>query len=326
MDHLPKPKNASNVSNDPPVPVLKFAGTPCRYESSPFSSFPARNGYDNAILVFDTTAYANNGTKTKEEAEAFVQEWLWFGLLSEFLERDIDLQQFVCKGSHCVDDQVDLMLTTQSLPYILTEWCRETDRMDPGQRTDRLTRIENLLGAAAKFVYAGICYYRGKTYIVRSEISLSIQMLGCTLTKVLQLMQASRKAPTPHRSDFFWGLSTWTVERLLQLGWCPSTIPILTSWFPRSHYFLPLLGPYKSFKDHTQGCTEVMCKHDQVDPSNYPIKHTKAHCTCGLLSIPSIELAQAIDNNSLPLIRISQGRLPSISLILGNYDSLDSYV
>jgi len=44
----------------------------------------------------ETTPTQPQGFISIRDATAFVQEWLWFGLLSEFLERDINLTQFVC--------------------------------------------------------------------------------------------------------------------------------------------------------------------------------------------------------------------------------------
>lgn len=68
--------------------------------------------------------YTNGGTKSNDQAEAFIQEWLWFGVLSEFLEQlYIDVDRFVCKlhGRS--------VLNTQCLPYVFTDWCRLTDKL-----------------------------------------------------------------------------------------------------------------------------------------------------------------------------------------------------
>src|SRR5271170_2727583 len=298
MDHLPLPKNCSK---HPSVPLLIFNRTPCRYNTSPFSQFPNQNGLDKLALEF-TGDYTNGGKKSREEAGAFVQEWLWFGFLSAFLESDIDVDRFVCVG----DIDSGPILTTQCLPYVFTDWCRQTDAMTPKARIERIERVETLFLEAKKFVW-GLSYSisgeRHKNTPVCPEIALSIQVLGWTLSKVCRLLKQDYKLSN---TVFVWGRSVWAVNRLIEAGWCPSTIPQLTLWFPASHYYIALLGPLSVQKDH-KGCTDFACNYDTLDESSYKVKHVHEGCKCPLVTIPSSSIATAIDENHLPLISISEG-------------------
>jgi hypothetical protein len=143
MDHIPLPKSCPT---HPPVPLLKFGGTTYCYGKTQFLEFPSRNGFNKLKLEY-TRDYTNEGSNSSEEASAFVQEWLWFGLLSKFLERDIDVERFICN-----DNDSGPVITTKSLPYVLTDWCREIDSMSPEPRKNRLERVEKLLKEARKFV------------------------------------------------------------------------------------------------------------------------------------------------------------------------------
>jgi hypothetical protein len=76
------------------------------------------------------------GRMSNRDAVAFIQEWLWFGMLSEFLEADFNIEQFVCRES---PDHPTV--NTTWLPYILTDWCRKTDQLSPSEQRDRFARI-----------------------------------------------------------------------------------------------------------------------------------------------------------------------------------------
>ena len=84
MDHLPLPNGCASHSS---VPFLVFRGHRRRFGTHPFTEFPALNGYDKANLLYEGD-YTDGSRVSDYDAAAFVQEWLWFGLLSEFLETD----------------------------------------------------------------------------------------------------------------------------------------------------------------------------------------------------------------------------------------------
>ena len=262
MDHLPLPRNCSG---HPSVPLLKFSGTPCRYEKSPFSQFPIQNGYDKLTLEYEGD-YTANGAKSRDEAGAFVQEWLWFGLLSEFLERDIDVEKFIC-----YDNPNGPVLTTICLPYVLTDWCRQTDAMTPEERNEAVCESREVARRSQHFCPHSLANFdsdRHRRSPVGPEVALSIQMMGFTLTKLWLLMQTWHRQPKDR--VFAWGPSRWAVDRLLESGWCPSFIPLVTHRLPSGHYFAALLGPLKVQKDHKK-CTDAECKTQQPDPSAYPM-------------------------------------------------------
>jgi len=315
MDHLPLPKGCRQ---HPSVPLLRFNSTPCRYNTSPFADFPSRNGLDKLALEF-TSDYTNGGKKSREEAGAFVQEWLWFGFLSAFLESDIEVDNFVCID----DNRLGPILSTKCLPYVLTDWCRQIDALIPSDRNERIERVENLFQDAKKFVW-GLSYSisgeRYKNTPVCPEIALSIQVLGWTLSKVCRLLKQQYKITND--KIFVWGRSMWAVNRLLGCGWCPSTIPQLTQWFPASHYYVALLGPLFVQKDH-KDCSDFACKYDALDESLYEVKHVREGCNCRLRTIPPNSIATAIDENRLPLISISEG---SISLTPREFEGDEKYI
>lgn len=132
-------------------------------------------------------------------------------------------------------------------------------------------RVGKLLEEASLFVLTGLSYSselrKTTKFVLRSEIALSIQMLGCTIQKVFALMQRWHNN-TP-RIITSWRSSIWAVERLIELGWCPSIVSHLTHWFSGGHYYLSLMDPTRA-QDHKH-CAAAKYRHEELQPADYPL-------------------------------------------------------
>ena len=218
MDHLPLP---AGCDGHPSVPYFDFPGKRCRYGINSFTEFPTLNGYNKSLLLHEHDI-TDGGRLSKSHAIAFVQKWLWFGLLSEFLKSDFNSEHFVC-----CDAPNGPVINTKWLPYILTEWSRKTDGMSPEDRRERFARNTVLLSEANEYVREMISYNRfddaRNQSIIPDEVSLSIQILGWTLGKIFFILRRWHGHPTDPL--FAWGGSRWAIRRMLEHGWCRSSIP-----------------------------------------------------------------------------------------------------
>ena len=80
MDHIPQPKNTD--SRPFKVPLLAHI----EYDGKGFESFPARNGFN-----FEEV----DNHHSAEKIASFIQAWLYFGLLTEFIQKPIDRSMFL---------------------------------------------------------------------------------------------------------------------------------------------------------------------------------------------------------------------------------------
>ena len=87
MDHLPQASQPALLY--PQVPYLEgFV-----YDGGGFTGFPARMGFDKKrLLAGDFTEHSPTVTA------AFLHSWLYFGMMSEVLAKNVELVDFVVEG------------------------------------------------------------------------------------------------------------------------------------------------------------------------------------------------------------------------------------
>ena len=83
-------------------------------------------------------------TGLSSEIPEFLQSWLFFALLSEFLHKEIDPHDFTYENSK--------IISTESLPKLLLEWKDMVDKESPDQKADRACSIDKALNDASRFV------------------------------------------------------------------------------------------------------------------------------------------------------------------------------
>lgn len=138
MDHFPIPEGSA--ARQVRVPYIRFDGPPCSFGVSPLTQFPERHGYDK-LLILKHGNFTMNGSKSMEESAAFLEEWLFFGLLSEFLERPVDKIDFTF-----TDDDDRVFVTTKNIMPLLETWSREV------AGPERIARVQACLFEAQNFI------------------------------------------------------------------------------------------------------------------------------------------------------------------------------
>jgi hypothetical protein len=79
MDHLPRPPRPTLYPLDVPYLCREF------YDCGPFATYPQRQGWELQVESTTLTFKRNGLSADKDEINAFLQNWLYFGLLSETL-------------------------------------------------------------------------------------------------------------------------------------------------------------------------------------------------------------------------------------------------
>ena len=137
MDHLPQPLDGH---------VQKVDLCACRatYQPGDFFSLFDRPDLSFDVLLAKGYDEKEDGHRSKLE---FLQEWLWFALLAQFLDTTVSLDDF--KGN-------DEMLNTESLPRLLKEWQKkQSEQLSKGVTvSQRLanTHTRRALAAARRYV------------------------------------------------------------------------------------------------------------------------------------------------------------------------------
>lgn len=206
MEHLPTPM-------DPFYPPLEVPFLGSGYGGGPFQTYPVRKG----ILRVDLYRRSNL-SKPREHVVAFLQSWLWFGLLTEAFRREIRVEDFVATK---LDGKQ--ILTTEKLPAITIEWIKHIRSLEDGEKHLRFSDIRAIL-SEARSVLTYLPVYSPE--LLRPELSMSFASVGEYLTLATYTAFSRSDLNVPRwvpglASDDLFSL------RMRAQGWCPSEIGML---------------------------------------------------------------------------------------------------
>lgn len=134
------------------------------------------------------------------------------------------------------------------------------------------------------------------------ELLLSLQLLGTALT-----VARSHLYGRPVRSEDMesfrlrWGHCATMQLRMIQMGWCASTVAAFAPKTPDVQTYVATLKAPRTQNDHSR-CTARICLGDQVNEGTYISQHTDRACDCRFLSVQLDEVASIIVSGGIPLI------------------------
>jgi Heterokaryon incompatibility protein (HET) len=297
MDHLPTPLTPFH---DPiEIPYINNPSYLYVYDDKDFFSFPASMKWDKVAL-----AQGNFGGRSPEEASAFLQAWLYFGLLHEVIS--FDGVTLVNDADYIrVTDDGRKVITTATLLNDLRIWASfwENSNVHPDERHAHRRAVDNILEEAHGFVQSLLrsdAPERG----LSPHLGLSLMVLGETLTaaknSVLVTSVATAGSPSssisvlsPHspyehvlrrtdsvrgrdQTDKFWDWSSSALvdNMLSSANWCDSEIAMLReATGVGTMYFASNLRRYTEVTDHSE-CTALCCVAYNVVEGTYLQKHT----------------------------------------------------
>lgn len=117
-------------------------------------------------------------------------------------------------------------------------------------------------------------------------------------------------------------------ESMLSAGWCPSDIARAGDRFKslQSLHLMQLLDQSRPPKDHSR-CSDKLCYASQIDPARYQVAHYEGQdCKCEEISPDSSEVINALEPEyGFPLLRIT-GTMADMKIEVVSYQPGTSYV
>lgn len=300
MDHLP-------TLQDPFLPPLEIAYLGDRnvpqYDNLSFTDFPTRASWNKQQLLA-----GSNLNHPPETVAAFIQQWLYFGVLSAYLGHTFPMQTLLEHFTILSDDQNRRLVTNARLEQVLTEWRSQLPDAEMRPRSGTVLAIEEVLDEVQRHVALYMCRggEKSETHPMRAhtDISLSISALCVVLTR-------AKMRIWPQSRPFAWQHSEWVLSRMESAGWCPSDITMLEKLVtPNGMYFASLLRPRLGHKNHVErGCDRDTCNVMNLTPDArrvYQPEHS-ADCNndCRLLSINEENLCEILSReSSIAVVRL----------------------
>lgn len=307
MDHLPVPKDPARSP-----PRIRYY---CLedYDRGDFDTYPERQGWTQTEL-FTTSTWTeadNAGGRGWRAAAAFLQQWLFFGLLhaafgdivifEDYIDEEDGTQYVHTRNLLAHADQLvatrasGRLLETDIAPmdcslqtaYLVYDFIRKEhgDGLDPYFLLS-ISLLGRFLACLRKFLF------RGDDIISRGHVLVW--------------------QPPFIRVDVekFGNILSWSDDRanlleyeMIQEGWCLRAVSLLQGFIGLEYqYFTSMLRNLQKGRRHCGLCTRTQCLASQLQKSTYRTVHTRTDCLCPFRGFDSAAVETMLEEGELPLV------------------------
>ncbi|KAK6368017.1 hypothetical protein LTS17_010170 [Exophiala oligosperma] len=302
MDHLP----TVSAPAFPPlqIPYLRAEDVQVlEYDNQGFTGFPSRAGWDKTNLINATL----EGQPARTVA-SFVQQWLFFGLLSASTGHMFPMADLVRDFTRISPESGTRVIYTGRLEQYLVQWRNSLDPEQLSETGAYVAALDAILDEAQRHVARYMC--RGGDGSVNHQmreypdISLSIMALGVTLTR-------AKLRIWPDTRIFSWQHSELILSRMTEARWCPSDISMLEKLMtPSGMYFASLLRPRMAQHNHVGAeCNQDKCNVMNIseeEKAEYQTAHTR-ECpgSCEWQHVSEAQLKEILEREGgLPVVKV----------------------
>ncbi|KAH8722798.1 hypothetical protein GQ44DRAFT_346051 [Phaeosphaeriaceae sp. PMI808] len=271
----------------PAIRAPYLAGTPYRYGTCSFKDF------GNVAIRSENLFCLITSSRQRSIVAAFIQSWLFFGLASEALRRNVDHKEFLEKNnSGTYEAWIDIRLPRWFMIEYHTKRC-ELSVDEAEQEQIKMAKIVTSTVVAVRTFDVP----KQETNEELSIILLSVQMLLSLLLNVstpVDLRPSLRSRPTQV-----------LIKRMIENGWCRkrlNSIEIIPISYPTLYFLSSMRPPRDSHEDH-QGCTAKRCS---VVGGLAKPHHRTGDCQCQNIMVPLERVAKIVHAGGIPLIRITR--------------------
>lgn len=314
MDHLPVPSN----------PLYQPLVVPClcsaAYESSNFQTYPTLRGFNlERLLIGDFLQ------KPEHETAAFLQDWLYFGVLYETLGKRQDdyiephpISKYGCvRTSNLNQHLIDRMTYLNSLLV---------ERND--QVWDIIRKAERCLEQLSYFCCMASSQVDARVrWPLTSEVDISLRVLGQRLASGF----IGGLGSFVLKGSILWNLKfpdpPLVIARLMSDNWCPSEISrSLDQYSPATLYYASLLKRTTHMRVHDR-CTSRKCYAFLVSETTYQTKHVEPECNCSFLGPDIASVVDIIKAGSVPMLTIDVNRKSNnLQVLVEKYEEGTEYI
>ena len=234
---------------------------------------------------------------------SLLQTWLFFGLASEALGRDVDHNEFLEKSFE--DGRSNISIDIRIFRWFWIEFRRRWEHLRSARPKEASARERERLTGCLTHTFA-ILYLRDRDEAADGTLAtvyLSVRMLYCVITDVIGMPLDYRSwAADPSRSS-----TQVLLRRMIEHGWCRKRLNFVnavTIPYPCLYYLSSISPSHGSNIDHSR-CTTEACSVSTVLQAPH---HRVAGCPCQDIRVPIDKVNRILQDDSIPLIRVKQTR------------------
>ncbi|KAK6086616.1 het domain-containing protein [Seiridium cupressi] len=327
MDHLPTPIDGER-------PVVHFYAHHRLYSPNDFYRIPHEYEYD------DFEDLLENGLREgmdPSDASQFLQSWLFFGLLSIFLGKDINCEDFA--------GNIGENLSTKKLRQHLQTWAGQLETIEDEdylyKHNMQYIQASMALESTRKFVWKHLSFklmdkddfpqVEDKSQIINPTLMLSSNSVHEALDPLLTLSIASlgellQEELWKHLSHLhkehpkliwnssvegerLWGASKWCRQQMQNKKWCPRDIRRLETTMQSVNriYYTCVMEVSRPGLNHA-GCTMWECNANRKEAVTFlDAKHfhkdSKRNCEMKAKQLPEIQVINIINEGKTPFVK-----------------------
>lgn len=317
MDHL--------RSDFQPVPFREEFYTE---ENGGFHTFPARCGW---TIDDEDRCCSEKPVVDSNQLEAFLQAWLFFGLLHATLGQEV-----LGKAPDCFRQFVDPngpmpYITTKPLPGLLQTWAdREKDPAFGRDRNLRMIRTQMALDRARAVVRR---YFTVEGQTIDPEVEmdeslgLSLIILGeslsCTKNRIISQGTLTIRGWHSEAQEG-WGSSIAVTKGMVDKGWCPRSVYVLRNQLQGNTTALHEAYMFRRTQQRNSHakCTETTCAVRALDgDAEYMQRHRCASGQCASEGPNVAELVEIIRSGQVPILELRD----DLTIMVKAYQLSDDY-
>lgn len=309
MDHLPPILDPVE-----PYPKPPFLGYICTFDGGQFTTFPERCGWKlEGENNFSDRLLRKDGVELGHlETSAFIQAWLFFGLLFEvfkIIDVPLDEEHFIRK------DDTGTSVTTQMLPTYIKKWEEREHSRSSSVQKQHLRGVLSHLQEAGGIVdtllsHPRLRYAADELTMTRLVIAESIAILGDTLMNATKNIWRREKQEMESLVRFqfrkrlrFCEPATLSLKRLEHRGWCKSSRMMMHRLVDSTGLCYAGMLTRPNMQANHEMCSIQECTAMHVQSSTYSTRHVSDACSCTNKLIDRERVAELIRQGRTPCVR-----------------------
>ncbi|PLB50970.1 hypothetical protein P170DRAFT_463998 [Aspergillus steynii IBT 23096] len=292
MDHIEE-------VTDPAYPPLRIPClSPHAYDQMDWSSYPERAGLSKDRL-FD----GDFSQRPPHETAAFLQDWLYFGVLWVVLGNNVSKSDYVRWDTETGFGIVTTKLLDQHIHRRLLE-IRELIQADYSSAQAIVQDIETCLSTLSKLCMLNTFRTGSHVWPLPADIDLSIRHLGeYFCTALFSQWDFQYECPL---INFSFPCAYLPISRMIEERRCPSEMNMVSRTFSSAsaYYATQLKRPKETPRLDHSSCSDTVCVARQLDETTYQTQHSTEGCDCAHLGPPIDEIVSIIQSGQIPLVSI----------------------
>jgi hypothetical protein len=269
------------------------------------------------------------------DKEPFVQTWLYFGFISEFLcanAKDDATGSSNLEGSQEIIDQIYDMIVVQDgdKSYVSLDDEKLNKLLSiarprlPEGREARVKHYEHLLNCIAHAHPIFSSLPREFNHTVKYSTAGLYELVAQTIRSVMSMLGIESVFAWPWAVGY---LNQEAKESMMQHGWCPSDIARAETKFLsiQAMHIIRMMDKSLPKRDHSR-CSDLACNIYQIDMSNHKVGHENPDCSCEELFVQPHDLEDILlKEDRVPLLRL-KGDLHGLEAQLVESDDNTPYI